>query len=142
MIRASLGEYCLNAVAWAEADYNDEPGEPDLDDGLGENDPEEEVVGNETAAAAEKVEPQLRRTPKIMSKYERARILGTRALQISLGAPVMVEVEDGVTDPLIIARKELVAQKIPITVRRYLPDGSYEDWNVDELLVEVEKKDE
>ena len=61
-----------------------------------------------------------------MTKYERARILGTRALQISMNAPVMVELA-GETDPLAIALKELKAEKIPIIVRRYLPDGSYED---------------
>lgn len=41
-----------------------------------------------------------------MTKYERARLLGTRALQISLNAPVMVDL-DGETDPLQIAMKEL-----------------------------------
>ncbi|GAY41219.1 hypothetical protein CUMW_057780 [Citrus unshiu] len=40
-----------------------------------------------------------RKTSKYMTKYERARILGTRALQISMNAPVMVELE-GETDPL------------------------------------------
>jgi len=39
-----------------------------------------------------------------MTKYERARVLGTRALQISMGAPVMVELV-GETDPLMIAHK-------------------------------------
>jgi len=70
-----------------------------------------------------------------MTKYERARILGTRALQISMGAPILVELE-GETDPLVIAQKELREKKIPITVRRYLPDGSYEDWNVDDLIID------
>jgi DNA-directed RNA polymerase I, II, and III subunit RPABC2 len=69
-----------------------------------------------------------------MTKYERARVLGTRALQISMGAPVMVELE-GETDPLQIAMKELKAQKIPIIIRRYMPDGSHEDWGIDELIV-------
>jgi DNA-directed RNA polymerases I, II, and III subunit RPABC2 len=69
-----------------------------------------------------------------MTKYERARILGTRALQIAMGAPVMVELE-GETDPLEIARKELKDRKIPIIIRRYLPDGSFEDWGVDELHI-------
>jgi hypothetical protein len=41
-----------------------------------------------------------------MTKYERARILGARALQISLGAPVLVQLE-GEMDPLVIALKEL-----------------------------------
>ncbi|KAL3724405.1 hypothetical protein ACJRO7_029559 [Eucalyptus globulus] len=76
-----------------------------------------------------------RKTSKFMTKYERARILGTRALQISMNAPVMVELE-GETDPLEIAMKELRERKIPFTIRRYLPDGSYEDWGVDELIVE------
>lgn len=74
-------------------------------------------------------------TSKYMTKYERARILGTRALQISMNAPVMVEIE-GETDPLKIAQKELRERMIPIIIRRYLPDGSYEDWPIDELVIE------
>jgi DNA-directed RNA polymerase I, II, and III subunit RPABC2 len=70
-----------------------------------------------------------------MTKYERARVLGTRALQISLGAPVLVEL-NGESDPLDIAMKELKNKKIPIVVRRFLPDGSYEDWSVEELIIE------
>ncbi len=53
--------------------------------------------------------PQLntkRITTPYMTKYERARVLGTRALQIAMCAPVMVELE-GETDPLQIAMKEL-----------------------------------
>jgi len=74
-----------------------------------------------------------RTTTRYMTKYERARILGTRALQISLGAPIMVELE-GETDPLQIAMKELRERKIPVMIRRYLPDHSYEDWAIDELI--------
>src|SRR5690348_14035373 len=76
---------------------------------------------------------QKRITTPFMTKYERAQVLGTRALQIAMCAPVMVELE-GETDPLQIAMKELKAGKIPIIIRRYLPDGSYEDWSVEELL--------
>ena len=84
--------------------------------------------------ASEKVASTARVTTPYMTKYERARVLGTRALQIAMGAPVMVEIEDE-TDPLEIARKELKDQKIPIIIRRYLPDGSFEDWGVDELHI-------
>ncbi|XP_074083004.1 DNA-directed RNA polymerases I, II, and III subunit RPABC2 isoform X2 [Macrotis lagotis] len=60
---------------------------------------------------------------------------GTRLLaDHRMCAPVMVELE-GETDPLLIAMKELKARKIPIIIRRYLPDGSYEDWGVDELII-------
>ncbi|KAF6205372.1 hypothetical protein GE061_019543 [Apolygus lucorum] len=73
-------------------------------------------------------------TTKYMTKYERARVLGTRALQIAMCAPVMVELA-GETDPLQIAMKELKQRKIPIIIRRYLPDNSYEDWGIDELTI-------
>ncbi|KAL5117766.1 subunit common to RNA polymerases I, II, and III [Pleosporales sp. CAS-2024a] len=80
-----------------------------------------------------KVAPENRTTTPYMTKYERARVLGTRALQISGNAPVLIDVE-GMTDPLQIAAKELQEKKIPLVVRRYLPDGFYEDWTCEELL--------
>lgn len=41
-----------------------------------------------------------------------------------------------ITDPLEIAYKELREKKIPFTIRRYLPDNTYEDWSLSELLLE------
>ncbi|CZS90161.1 probable DNA-directed RNA polymerase I, II, III 18kD subunit [Rhynchosporium agropyri] len=80
-----------------------------------------------------KIPHDKRTTTPYMTKYERARILGTRALQISMNAPVLVDLE-GETDPLQIAIKELREKKIPLIVRRYMPDGMYEDWTCEELL--------
>ncbi|KAI4717125.1 RNA polymerase Rpb6 [Aureobasidium sp. EXF-10727] len=80
-----------------------------------------------------RIDNDKRTTTPYMTKYERARVLGTRALQISMNAPVLVDVE-GETDPLQIAIKELREKKIPLVVRRYLPDGWYEDWTCEELL--------
>lgn len=80
------------------------------------------------------VQSSKRITTPYLTKYERARVLGTRALQIAMCAPVMVELE-GLTDPLRIAMKELKARKIPIIIRRFLPDGSYEDWSINELII-------
>merc|ERR1719510_2619109 len=71
----------------------------------------------------EKTEERI--TTPYLTKYEKARILGTRALQISMGAPVMVELQ-GETCPLEIATKELRVKQIPIIIRRYLPDGDFE----------------
>ncbi|KAK7279992.1 hypothetical protein RJT34_25054 [Clitoria ternatea] len=120
--------------------YEDEPPEPEIEEGA-----EEELENKNEDLTGEPLDPEdreeeapverPRKTSKYMTKYERARILGTRALQISMNAPVMVELE-GETDPLEIAMKELRERKIPFTIRRYLPDGSYEDWGVDELIVE------
>ncbi|KAF1823709.1 RNA polymerase Rpb6 [Dissoconium aciculare CBS 342.82] len=82
---------------------------------------------------SKKIASENRITTPYMTKYERARVLGTRALQISMGAPVLVDVESE-TDPLQIALKELREKKIPLVIRRYLPDGFYEDWTCEELL--------
>ena len=52
---------------------------------------------------------------------------------VSMNAPVLVPL-DGETDALQIAIKELSQRKIPLVIRRYLPDGSFEDWSVSELI--------
>ncbi|KAL0371665.1 UNVERIFIED_CONTAM: DNA-directed RNA polymerases II, IV and V subunitA [Sesamum calycinum] len=144
--RCEIGRKSVEAMADEDYDmdgaYEDEPLEPEPDEGA---EVEEETNNNEDGPdpiegeGDEKQEQEPverpRKTSKYMTKYERARILGTRALQISMNAPVMVELE-GETDPLEIAMKELRERKIPFTIRRYLPDGSYEDWGVDELIVE------
>lgn len=75
-------------------------------------------------------------TTRYLTKYERARLLGTRALQLSMNAPPLVELDAGETDPLKIAAKELRERKLPLVVRRYLPDGSFEDWSLDELIID------
>ncbi|XP_022774265.1 DNA-directed RNA polymerases II, IV and V subunit 6A-like [Durio zibethinus] len=122
--------------------YEDEPPEPEIEEGAEEDlennnndDIPVEPIETEEKEDQDRKDKTTRKTSKYMTKYERARILGTRALQISMNAPVMVELE-GETDPLEIAMKELRERKIPFTIRRYLPDGSYEDWGVDELIVE------
>lgn len=73
-------------------------------------------------------------TPNFLTKYERARVIGTRAVQISKNAPVLVDLGKDDTDPILIAEKELMEGKIPFVIRRYLPDGSFEDWKVNELI--------
>lgn len=102
--------------------------------GLGPQDHEAHIVKKSEKELA--IPKDKRTTTPYMTKYERARILGTRALQISMNAPVLVDIE-GETDPLQIAMKELSQRKIPLVIRRYMPDGSFEDWGCDELIVDL-----
>ncbi|UPV73501.1 DNA-directed RNA polymerase subunit K [Halorussus limi] len=50
------------------------------------------------------------------SRYEKARIIGARALQVSYGAPVLTDTEE--TEPILIAADEYDAGVLPFTVRR------------------------
>tara|TARA_B110000008_G_scaffold279401_1_gene326348 strand:- start:703 stop:1017 length:315 start_codon:yes stop_codon:yes gene_type:complete len=70
-----------------------------------------------------------------LTKYERARIIGTRALQISMNAPVTVDTT-GLTNMCDIAEKELNENKLSLIVRRYYPDGTYVDIAVNDLQKE------
>ncbi|EAT45149.1 AAEL003552-PA [Aedes aegypti] len=126
-----------------DGDYdNDDVGGDEFDD-VEEDDNIDELNQEEDGDNIELITPgqagggvpkSKRITTKYMTKYERARVLGTRALQIAMCAPIMVELE-GETDPLQIAMKELKQRKIPIIIRRFLPDSSYEDWSIDELII-------
>lgn len=73
-----------------------------------------------------------KRSNPLMTKYEKARIIGKRAQQISENSVIMVDLE-GEDDPIDIAKKEIKQNKIKIIVRRYLPDGVEEDWSIDEM---------
>ena len=73
-----------------------------------------------------------RKTNPILTKYEKARILGIRAIQISKGAKPTVNIGN-LHDALKIAEKEFNEGSIPLIVRRYMPDGTYEDWPLKDL---------
>jgi len=52
------------------------------------------------------------------TRFEKARIIGARALQIAMGAPILIKVPRGMVDPVEIAKREFEANVIPITVKR------------------------
>jgi len=71
---------------------------------------------------------RIRIGPPWLTKYEKARIIGARALQLALGAPPLVPVEElPYKDPIKIAEEELRRKLIPMIIRRWLPSGDYQD---------------
>ena len=72
--------------------------------------------------------------PPKLTRFERARIIGARSLQLSLGAPILVELPDEVTDSIDIALAELREDRLPITLRRILPDSSKQDIALSTLI--------
>jgi DNA-directed RNA polymerase I, II, and III subunit RPABC2 len=65
--------------------------------------------------------------PPTLTRFEKARIMGARALQLSLGAPPFIEIPDTAKTSLDIALIELEQRTIPITIRRRLPNGDYQN---------------
>ena len=75
----------------------------------------------------------LHKTLPFLTKYEQARILGQRAKQIECGAKPLVKVPENIIDSYIIAKLELEQKKIPFIIRRPIPNGSSEYWNLKDL---------
>jgi DNA-directed RNA polymerase I, II, and III subunit RPABC2 len=73
------------------------------------------------------------KTIPFLTKYEKTRILGQRAKQIEIGAKPLVKVEETIIDSHIIAELELKEKKIPFIIRRPIPGGACEYWNVADL---------
>jgi len=65
--------------------------------------------------------------PKWLTKYEKARIIGARALQIAMGAPIMIDTEVTPMGRYGFAEAELRSGLLPMTVRRSLPTGEFID---------------
>lgn len=65
--------------------------------------------------------------PKRLTRFEKARITGARSLQISFGAPLMVQGNVYARSSISLAIEELEKKALPISIRRTLPNGIYQD---------------
>jgi DNA-directed RNA polymerase I, II, and III subunit RPABC2 len=79
----------------------------------------------------------LHTTLPFMTKYEKARILGERTVQINAGAKPLVKIEKDVVDGYLIALEELAQKKIPFIIKRPMPNGGCEYWRVKDLEILV-----
>jgi DNA-directed RNA polymerase I, II, and III subunit RPABC2 len=77
----------------------------------------------------------LHKTIPILTKYEKTRILGIRAKQINSGAKPLVKLNTQLIDGYLIALKELEEKKIPVIIRRPIPNGSSEYWHLQDLEI-------
>ncbi len=75
------------------------------------------------------------RSVPYLLQYERTRILGFRTNQLSQGAIPYIQVPEHVTTVREIARLELEARRLPIILKRPMPDGSFEYWRLSDLLI-------
>ena len=61
-----------------------------------------------------------------ITRYERSRIIGARALQISFQASPFTQIPPELTDPIEIAAYELEHKVLPITIKRKMPTGKFQ----------------
>ena len=78
---------------------------------------------------------KLHTTIPILTKYERAKVLGQRTKQLNAGNKPFVAVERMTMDNSIIAEKELLEKKLPFIIQRPMPGGGVEYWHVKDLEV-------
>ena len=71
--------------------------------------------------------------PKRLTRFEKARITGARSLQISYGAPLMIKGDVNARSSISLAIEELEKKALPISIRRTLPNGIYQDIPIDWL---------
>ncbi|KSW12695.1 DNA-directed RNA polymerase subunit K [Pyrodictium occultum] len=80
--------------------------------------------------------------PPWLTRFERARVIGVRALQISMGAPVLIDLESEPEhvreSPVLIAKKEVEAGILPLTIIRYTRRGDAQAIPL-KWLVELDK---
>ena len=75
------------------------------------------------------------RSVPFLTQYEKTKILGFRTNQLSQGARPYIAVPEHVTDLREIAKMELEARRLPIILKRPMPDGTFEKWRLSDLLI-------
>jgi DNA-directed RNA polymerase I, II, and III subunit RPABC2 len=75
------------------------------------------------------------RSMPFLSIFEKTRILGMRTNQLAQGARPFIEVPEYVTDVQEIAQLELDQRRLPIIIKRYMPDGTYEKFRLSDLML-------
>ncbi len=65
--------------------------------------------------------------PPKLTRFEKARIVGARSLQLAMGAPSFVPLESERWRPIEVAARELDEDALPISIRRSLPNGTSQD---------------
>jgi DNA-directed RNA polymerase I, II, and III subunit RPABC2 len=78
-----------------------------------------------------------RRTLPILSKYEKAKIIGIRAQQISMGSYIYLDNLETLSNPLDVAKEELRQKRTPLLIRRNIVGKKgivFEDWRIEELI--------
>ncbi|HJN58159.1 MAG TPA: DNA-directed RNA polymerase subunit K [Nitrososphaerales archaeon] len=86
------------------------------------------------ASKEKKIKISISIGPPRLTRFERARVIGARSLQLALGAPSFIHVPSDITDPISLALLEIEKHALPLSIRRSLPNDVYQDIPIDALM--------
>ena len=95
---------------------------------------EREIIEDETVHEPKELPSENKKIligPPTLTRFEKARIMGARALQLSLGAPSFINIPKTAKTSLDIAMEELDKRAVPIVIRRILPNSVYQNIPID-----------
>jgi DNA-directed RNA polymerase subunit K/omega len=84
-------------------------------------------LGKKTQRRAPQEGFEIKVGPPKLTRFEKARIVGARSLQLAMGAPPFMTVDKNLRDPIAIATSELEEGALPVSIRRTLPNGVFQD---------------
>ena len=119
------------------ADEDDENYELSDDVELSDNEDTEQPKNTEFKIITfEDVKENIQKKPKktipFLTKFERARVMGVRLQQLAYGAKPRID-PTGLKSMKEIVEQEMILRKLPLIIRRHLPNGDYEDWKIEEF---------
>ena len=104
-----------------------------------DEDDEDDIIGNVEDEIEEEIELKeidKKKTFNYLTKYEQCFLLGTRIQQIMNGSPIFINTNDLTEiNPMNIAYKELKDKKLPFKIKRTLPNGNVEKWDLEDLII-------
>lgn len=75
------------------------------------------------------------RSAPFLSVYEKTKILGLRTNQLAQGARPYIQVPEYITDVQDIARMELEQRRLPMIIKRFMPDGTFDKFRLSDLII-------
>ena len=83
--------------------------------------------------------PEDRITSEVMTKYELAEVISIRARQLELNNNIVFVDVDNLTNPLDIAKKEILEKKCPLSIVRMITNNIAEKWHVNEMAIPLDE---
>ena len=121
----------------AEIDEDYDVNDFDEDENFVEDDMDNENIEEEQKVISydeiiNKKTNKKKKTVPFLNKFEKARLLGVRIQQLSAGAQPKINTE-GLNSIVEVVNEELIQRKIPLIIKRNLPNGESEEWKLEEF---------